>query len=103
MIGEAMRLIRIINGIKANIMATKLEISPSYLSLIENGKKQPSIDIVEKFASLIGVRPSQIMYFSEELSIESGNQEKNGMITKLTRPIMFKWLKAMASRCEDEE
>ena len=103
MIGEAMRLIRVINGIKANIMAAKLEISPSYLSLIENGKKQPSIEIVGKFASVIGVRPSQVIYFSEELNLKSGNREKNGIITKFTRPIMFKWLKAMASCCEDEE
>lgn len=103
MIGEAMRLIRIVEGVKAKVMADKLDISPSYLSLIENGKKQPSIDIVARFAFVVGVRPSQIMYFSEELNDDSGGHRKNGMITKLTRPIMLKWLKAMASRYEDEE
>lgn len=39
MIGEAMRLIRMIKGVKAKTMAAQLEISASYLSLIENGKK----------------------------------------------------------------
>ena len=68
MIGEAMRLIRMIKGVKAKTMAAQLEISASYLSLIENGKKQPSIDILKKFASVVGVKLSQIMYFSEELT-----------------------------------
>ena len=103
MIGEAMRLIRIIKGVKAKTMAAQLEISASYLSLIENGKKQPSIDILKKFASVVGVKLSQIMYFNKKLTPECENDIKQGMITRLTRPLMFKWLKTIASRAHDEE
>lgn len=98
-----MRLIRIVEGIKAKNMAAKLEITPSYLSLIENGKKKPSMDTIEKFACVVGVRPSQIMFFSEELNDDLESDRESGVLTKLTRPLMLKWLKAIASRHEDEE
>ena len=99
MIGEALRLIRVIEGIKANNMAKELGISPSYLSLIENGKKRPSVELIEKFADVIGVRASQIMFFYEELNSPDEAVNSN-VLSKITRPLFMKWLKGMANHNE---
>ena len=40
--GEALRLLRIFNGYKSAELAKKLELSQSYVSELENGKKQPT-------------------------------------------------------------
>ena len=98
MIGEVLRLIRVIEGIKANDMAKKLGISPSYLSLIENEKKRPSVELIEKFAGVIGVRPSQVMFFYEELN--NPETTNSNILPKMTRPLFMKWLKGMANHNE---
>ena len=50
MINEALTLLRILHDIKAKDLALKLDISPSYLSEIETGKKKPSLEILNKYA-----------------------------------------------------
>ena len=71
------------------------------LSKMEKSNLQ--LTFLKKFASVVGVKLSQIMYFSEELTPECENDIKQGMITRLTRPLMFKWLKTIASHAHDEE
>ena len=44
MIGDVLKRVRIIYGYKASEMSSELGISASYLSEIENNKKQPSLD-----------------------------------------------------------
>ena len=44
MIGDVLKRVRIIYGYKASEMSSELGISASYLSEIENKKKQPSLD-----------------------------------------------------------
>lgn len=52
MIGEVLKRLRTIYGYKAIDMSEKLGISASYLSEIENGKKQPSLEHLKKYAEL---------------------------------------------------
>ena len=47
MIGDVLKRTRIIYGYKASEMSSELGISASYLSEIENNKKQPSLDLLQ--------------------------------------------------------
>ncbi len=76
MIGKALRLIRVFHNIKAYDLAGNLEISASYLSEIETGKKQPSLELIHKYSSYFQLKPSAILFFSEEL-------DSKGMIKML--------------------
>ena len=67
MIGELMRLIRVFNDLTLSELSKNLDISVSYLSEIENGKKQPTLDFVKQFANHFKIRPSAIMFFIEEI------------------------------------
>ena len=80
MIGEALRLLRIFNGYKSAELAEKLEISQSYVSEIENNKKQPTMDILDKYAAIFDMKKSTLLLFAESLEedeqIQSNKKQK---------------------------
>jgi len=63
-IGEAIRKIRKIKGIKQRDLAMMCEISQTYLSQIENNKKTPSIDILDKIGLKLGIPIPVILFLS---------------------------------------
>ena len=65
---EALRLLRVFNDMKAADLAKALGISAAYLSEIETGKKKPSTDIIEKYASVFKTKPSALLFFSESMT-----------------------------------
>ncbi|HEY1631776.1 MAG TPA: helix-turn-helix transcriptional regulator [Rhizomicrobium sp.] len=83
MLSEALRLIRVFHDVKQNDLADRFGISKSYLSEIENGKKSPSIEIIEKYSSEFQIPASSILFFSENLSGKSKAADKaRGAIAK---------------------
>lgn len=70
MIGEALKRTRQFHRMTQTALADQLDISKSYLSEIENGKKTPTIDVLEKYSEFFGVPASSFLLFSE--SLESG-------------------------------
>jgi transcriptional regulator with XRE-family HTH domain len=75
MIGEALRLLRIFNGYKSAELAKKLEISQSYVSEIENNKKQPTMEILDRYAKVFDMKKSTLLLFAE--SLENDQQMSN--------------------------
>jgi transcriptional regulator with XRE-family HTH domain len=65
MFGEALRLIRTFHDVSQIDLAASLDISRSYLSEIESGKKTPSIDLLQRYSVLFKIPLSTIMFFSE--------------------------------------
>ncbi|AQS03994.1 helix-turn-helix domain-containing protein [Clostridium beijerinckii] len=78
MINESLRLLRVFHDLKAIDLAKKLSISQSYLSEIENGKKKPSLELIEKYSEVFRIKPSTILFFSEEIDQNSlkGNMKE---------------------------
>lgn len=93
MMGEALRLIRVFHDRKLGDLAKDLDISPSYLSEIEHGKKQASLELIKKYAQIFETKPYVIMFFSEELDKES----KRGTVQIKIREKLLKFLKAVDS------
>jgi len=71
MLSEALRLIRVFHDVKQTALADRLGISKSYLSEIESGKKQPSIELVERYSAEFGIPTSSILFFAEGLKSPS--------------------------------
>ena len=101
MFGEALRLLRIFNGYKSVELAQKLEISQSYVSEIENNKKQPTIEILDKYASVFDMKKSTLLLFVE--SLENDAQINNNKKQKVALAGM-KLLKILerVGKLEDE-
>jgi transcriptional regulator with XRE-family HTH domain len=68
MLGEALRLIRVYHDLKQRQAAERLEISTSYLSEIENGRKTPTLDLIQRYSNTFNIPVSSIMFFAESVA-----------------------------------
>lgn len=97
MIGEVLKRLRNIYGYKAVEISEKLGISTSYLSEIENGKKQPSLEHLKKYAELFGIKLSSLILLSESYE----EAEKEGKGTTLIRNMMISLINGMSKNTEE--
>ncbi len=67
MLGKALKLIRSYYGISQTDLSENLGVSNSHLSEIESGKKQPSLDVLNKYSEYFEIPLSSILFFSENL------------------------------------
>ncbi len=74
--GEALRLLRIFNGYKSAELAELLEISQSYVSELENNKKQPTMEILDRYAKVFEMKKSTLFLFAESLETEKNKLAK---------------------------
>ncbi len=74
--GEALRLLRIFNGYKSAELANMLDISQSYVSELENNKKQPTMEVLDKYAKVFGMKKSTLFLFAESLETEKEKQDQ---------------------------
>lgn len=82
MLNDALRIIRIYWGLSQAELADAIGVSQSLISEIENGKKQVSIDTLEKYSDKLGVRMSQIMFFAEDIDLDPNKNKGKRFIAK---------------------
>ena len=80
--GEALRLLRIFNGYKSAELAKMLELSQSYVSELENNKKQPTIEVLDKYAKVFDMKKSTLLLFAEALENDSDDIDKKQRVAK---------------------
>lgn len=76
MINRALKTIRQFHGLTQAELALKLDMSKSYLSEIESGKKSVGYDLLEKYAELFDVPVSSLVFFSENIEKSDSVPEK---------------------------
>lgn len=99
MIGDILKRTRIIYGYKASEMSLELGISASYLSEIENNKKQPSLELLQKYANIYGVRLSSLILLSENME----EAEKAGKGTIFIKNMMAHLIQSMSNIASDPD
>ncbi|MBL1263878.1 helix-turn-helix domain-containing protein [Candidatus Methylomicrobium oryzae] len=82
MISKAIKLIRQYHNLNQAQLASKLSISTSYLSEIESGKKEPSLDILQKYADFFKVPLSSLVVFSETLDGSHSKSKARAFLSK---------------------
>lgn len=97
LIGDILKRTRTIYGYKASEMSEMLQISKSYLSEIENNKKQPSLELLEKYSDIYGMKLSSLILLSENYD-DANNQNKGD---KFIRNMMIKFIERMTSDLEE--
>lgn len=77
--GETLKLLRIFYGYKSVEMAKKLNISQSFLSEIENEKKKPTLELLNKYSKVLKIKVSTIILLSESMNGEKENDLKHNI------------------------
>ena len=67
MINEALALARMYWGYSQSEMADALGMSQAMVSEIERGTKSVTLDTLDRYATALGVKKSQLMFFAEEI------------------------------------
>ena len=88
MLGETLRRLRGIYGYSAKEMSDLLGISSSYLSEIERGKKSPTLDLLNRYSAVFGIKTSSLMRFSEEFDCAEKHGAGQEFVTKLMSKII---------------
>ncbi|MCM1285805.1 MAG: helix-turn-helix domain-containing protein [Acetobacter sp.] len=70
-LGNVLKLLRIAREMTTKELATKMDVSSTYISEVEANNKKPSLDMLSKYSKALDVNKSTILYFDEE-------REKNG-------------------------
>lgn len=99
MIGDVLKRLRMIYGYRASEMSKLLCISPSYLSEIENNKKQPSLDHLKKYAEIFGIKLSSLILLTESYE----EAEKDGKGTAMIRNMMVSLIAAMSKSSGEQD
>lgn len=89
MINETLRMLRTINGLTGKELANNLDISTSYLSEMENGKKMPSLDLLQKYSGLFEIKLSTLILFTEQIGSETDGSSPRAR----TKDMLFRFMK----------
>jgi transcriptional regulator with XRE-family HTH domain len=99
MTGEVLKRLRSIYGYNAKEFSRMINISPSYLSEIENDKKQPNLDLLEKYAKALNLKLSSLILISENFE----KSDKTDRSVSLVRNLMLHLIDKLSIGNEDEE
>lgn len=66
---NALRLLRLHHDLSQREAAQNLGVSPSYLSEIESGTKEPTLSLLNTYALTFNVPASSILFFAENIKV----------------------------------
>jgi transcriptional regulator with XRE-family HTH domain len=98
MLGNTLRLLRVLHDKKLGDLASDLGISPAYLSKIETEKVQPSLVILKRYAEVFQTTTSALLLFSEDLDKE----KHRGPFKIGIRNVMLKLLEVLEGYKNEE-
>lgn len=58
---ETLRILRTRQGLTQSQLAEKVGLSPSAISMYENGRREPTFDILEAFAQVFALQPQDLL------------------------------------------
>lgn len=73
--GETLKLLRIFFGYKSVEMAKKLNISQSFLSEVENGKKNATLELLNQYSKVLNIKVSTIVLLAESLENDKSSKK----------------------------
>ena len=100
MINDALKLVRVYHNLKQKDLADALKLSPSYLNEIESGKKQVTLEVLEKYSKFFKIPTSSLLYFAERKGKHGEKGSVNPIATKAIK--MLEWIDSITSDKDDE-
>jgi transcriptional regulator with XRE-family HTH domain len=81
MLNKALRLMRVFNDLSQKDLAEKLGISKSLISEIESGKKNSTIELLNKYSEFFDIPVSSIIFFSERLDHNTKTEKVRSLVS----------------------
>ncbi len=89
--GSAIKTCREAKGMSRSALAQLFDISPSYITLIEQNKRDPNLSVVYKIADSLNIPPPILMFLAADTeSFESIDKDIAEKLALLTLKILKK-------------
>lgn len=79
-IGHVIKVLRTASGLKQKDLAQSAGIKATYLSLVESGKKEPSLNVLRAIARVLNVPLRMLFWESESLPEMSSVKEQDSLL-----------------------
>lgn len=88
-LGKAIRIVREAKGMKLAMLAERGGVSVPFLSLVENGERQPSLVVLRKLAEGLGIPPETLILLSQPPggNLRSGDQISQSLVAAIKKLI----------------
>lgn len=87
-LAKAIKLIRTASGKKQKDVAAEAGVTSNYMSLVESGKREPSLSFLKRLARILGVPVGLFFLWEHEGSRENIDQVRN-LLVKLEQMYLF--------------
>lgn len=95
-IGEAIETIRKIKRLSQGDLANQANITQSYLSLIENNKKEPNLKTLKTISSSLDIPlPFLLLYSINKEDVPESKQDSFQVIIPLIKSLLGEYVKTM--------
>lgn len=88
MISNALRLLRRFKGLTQTEMAQRLGVAKSWISAIESGKKEPTLNLLQSYALVLDIPLSSILFFSEQIDASKSSERARSFVSKKVLAIL---------------
>lgn len=75
--GQVVKILRTASGLKQKDLAEKVGVRPHYLSLVESGKREPSLNVVRLIARALDVPVSYLFWEMADAPKDVANNERH--------------------------
>ena len=100
-IGSTLKLLRVASDLKQSSLAKDLDVTANYLSLVENGKKEPSLTFLKKFSQRLNIPLGYFLWIAlEDISLPEELDLKDKMDRLLVSILQQKRKDGFTSRNE---
>ncbi len=86
-IGHTIKLLRTVARLKQKDLAEKAGIKANYLSLVEAGRREPSLTVVRAIAKVLDVPVSFLFWESEAYALTNRDKKEDSLV-KLKRLVL---------------
>ena len=87
-LGKAIRLCRVQKDLSLDNLSSKANISTSYLSLLERGKRDPNLSTLQNIAKALGIPISLLIFLAARDELTDISPELGEKLSNLTLDLM---------------
>lgn len=86
-LGDTLRLLRVAAGLKQTELAARVGVTPNYLSMVENGRREPSLSFVKSVSKELDI-PVGLLFLNAD-SLDSGSSPDRQAIVRRIRDLIL--------------